>query len=143
MAEAEGMEPQDTDPQGTAPDGAPPAVPAADEFQADPVPPASNPPAEDGTLVLEIDGYEGPLDILLVPVGGGGLISGCALAAAAMSPGCAVVGVEPAAGNDVQQSLAKGEIVTIPTPRTIADGAQTPAPGRITFALMRQLAGVP
>ena len=65
MAEAEGMEPQDTDPQGTAPDGAPPAVPAADEFQADPVPPASNPPAEDGTLVLEIDGYEGPLDILL------------------------------------------------------------------------------
>lgn len=92
-----------------------------------------------GTAARELFEEVGALDMLLVPVGGGGLISGCAIAAAAMSPGCAVIGVEPAAGNDVQQSLAKGEIVTIATPRTIADGAQTPAAGPLTFALMQRL----
>ena len=81
----------------------------------------------------------GELDVLLVPVGGGGLISGCALAAKALSPSCAVIGVEPQAGNDVQQSFRRGEIVRIETPRTIADGAQTTAPGSLTFALVRRL----
>ncbi len=67
--------------------------------------------------VREIDG--GSLDLLLVCVGGGGLISGCATAAKALAPGCRVIGVEPEAGNDVQQSLRKGEIVHIDVPRTI------------------------
>ncbi len=81
----------------------------------------------------------GPLDALLVCVGGGGLISGCAVAAHGRSPGVAVWGVEPEAGNDVQQSLARGEIVHIDTPKTIADGAQTQACGRLTFPVIRQL----
>src|SRR5690606_23756649 len=81
----------------------------------------------------------GELDLLLVPLGGGGLVSGSALAAKALSPSCEVIGVEPEAGNDVQQSLRKGEIVRIETPRTIADGAQTTAPGKVTFDIVRRL----
>jgi len=81
----------------------------------------------------------GELDLLLVPVGGGGLISGCALAASALSPSCTVIGVEPEAGNDVQQSVRRGEIVRIETPRTIADGAQTTAPGPLTFGIIQRL----
>jgi threonine dehydratase len=76
---------------------------------------------------------------LLVCVGGGGLISGCATAARTLLPKCSVVGVEPEAGNDVQQSLAKGEIVHIDVPKTIADGAQTQHPGPLTFAVIRAL----
>jgi threonine dehydratase len=87
--------------------------------------------------VRELDG--GGLDLLLVCVGGGGLISGCATAAKALQPQCRVVGVEPEAGNDVQQSLAKGEIVHIDVPKTIADGAQTQHAGELTFAVMRAL----
>lgn len=87
--------------------------------------------------VREIDG--GALDLLLVCVGGGGLISGCATAARTLLPKCRVVGVEPEAGNDVQQSLAKGEIVNIDVPKTIADGAQTQHPGPLTFAVIRAL----
>jgi threonine dehydratase len=87
--------------------------------------------------VRETDG--GGLDLLLVCVGGGGLISGCATAAKALLPQCRVVGVEPEAGNDVQQSLAKGEIVHIEVPKTIADGAQTQHAGQLTFAVMRAL----
>ncbi len=105
------------------------------------IPPFNHPDviAGQGTAALELLEETGPLDLLLVPLGGGGLTSGVALAARALAPDCQVIGVEPAAGNDVQQSLARGEIVTIATPRTIADGAQTPAPGPLTFALMRQL----
>jgi threonine dehydratase len=87
--------------------------------------------------VRELDG--GGLDLLLVCVGGGGLISGCATAAKALLPQCRVIGVEPEAGNDVQQSLAKGEIVHIEVPKTIADGAQTQHAGQLTFAVMRAL----
>jgi threonine dehydratase len=85
--------------------------------------------------VRELDG--GGLDILLVCVGGGGLISGCATAAKHLLPGCRVVGVEPEAGNDVQQSLRKGEIVHIDVPKTIADGAQTQHAGQLTFPVIR------
>ena len=91
--------------------------------------------------VRELDG--GSLDVLAVCLGGGGLLSGSATAAKAAAPNCRVYGVEPEAGNDVQQSLARGEIVKIPVPQTLADGAQTQAPGQLTFAVIRALvAGV-
>jgi threonine dehydratase len=80
----------------------------------------------------------GTLDYLFVCVGGGGLISGCALAARALAPACKVIGVEPEAGNDAQQSLRSGAIVRIDTPRTIADGAQTQSVSPLTFAIMRR-----
>jgi threonine dehydratase len=95
--------------------------------------------AGQGTAAKELIEDAGQLDYLFVCVGGGGLVSGCALAAHELSPGCKVIGVEPEAGNDVQQSLAKGEIVSIPVPKTIADGAQTTFPGKLTFAIMRAL----
>ncbi len=95
--------------------------------------------AGQGTAAKELIEDAGELDYLFVCVGGGGLISGCALAAHALSPGCMLIGVEPEAGNDVQQSLRKGEIVTIPVPKTIADGAQTTFPGKLTFPIMRAL----
>ncbi|MBK7061366.1 MAG: threo-3-hydroxy-L-aspartate ammonia-lyase [Rubrivivax sp.] len=95
--------------------------------------------AGQGTAALELIEDVGPLDALLVCVGGGGLISGSAVAAHGRSPGVRVWGVEPEAGNDVQQSLARGEIVHIDTPRTIADGAQTQACGALTFAVMQAL----
>nr|WP_246379662.1 threo-3-hydroxy-L-aspartate ammonia-lyase [Gluconacetobacter johannae] len=91
-----------------------------------------------GTAALELFEETGPLDLLLAPVGGGGLISGSALVAAELSPGCKIVGVEPETGSDAQQSLKLGEIVTIPVPRTIADGAQTTALGSLTFPLMQK-----
>ncbi len=95
--------------------------------------------AGQGTAAKELIEDAGPLDYLFVCVGGGGLISGCALAAHALAPGCKVIGVEPEAGNDVQQSLRKGEIVSIAVPGTIADGAQTTRAGLLTFAIMRAL----
>lgn len=88
--------------------------------------------------VREIDG--GGLDALLVCVGGGGLISGCAVAATHMLPGIEVWGVEPEAGNDTQRSLAEGRIVHIDTPKTIADGAQTQHSGELTFPVIQALA---
>jgi threonine dehydratase len=105
------------------------------------IPPFDHPHvvAGQGTAALELMEDTGPLDLLVVCVGGGGLISGCAIAASAMSPDCRVVGVEPAAGNDVQQSLAAGKIISIATPKTIADGAQTQACGRVTFPIMQSL----
>jgi len=90
-----------------------------------------------GTAALELFQEAGELDYLFVPMGGGGLISGCALAAQAISPGCKVYGVEPEAGNDGQQSLRSGERVKIDVPRTIADGAQTQQVGQITFEVIR------
>lgn len=105
------------------------------------IPPFNRPDviAGQGTAAKELIEETGPLDLLLVCTGGGGLTSGCALAAQALSPGCQVVGVEPQAGDDIQQSLAAGRIVAIPVPRSIADGALTTAPGSITFALLQQL----
>jgi threonine dehydratase len=87
--------------------------------------------------VRELDG--GGLDALLVCVGGGGLIAGCAVAAAHLLPGVKVFGVEPEAGNDTQRSLAEGRIVHIDTPRTIADGAQTQHSGALTFPVIQRL----
>ena len=75
---------------------------------------------------------------LFVFVGGGGLISGILLAAKALSPNTKIIGVEPNAGNDVQQSLQKGQIVHIETPVTIEDGAQTQHLGNLPFAIMKQ-----
>ncbi len=95
--------------------------------------------AGQGTAAAELIEEVGPLDLLLVCVGGGGLISGCAVAAHAASPGVQVVGVEPEAGNDTQQSLALGRIVHIDTPKTIADGAQTQHSGQLTFAVIQRL----
>jgi len=105
------------------------------------IPPFDHPHviAGQGTAAKELFEEVGELDVLLVPVGGGGLVSGCALAAGALSPGCAVIAAEPEAGDDVRQSFHRGEIVRIETPRTIADGAQTTAPGQITFGIIRRL----
>jgi threonine dehydratase len=94
--------------------------------------------AGQGTAALELVEDAGPLDVLVVPVGGGGLASGSAVAAAALSPGVRVVGVEPEAGDDVRRSLLEGRIVTIPTPRTIADGQQTNSVGRAPFEVLRR-----
>ena len=87
--------------------------------------------------VRELDG--GGLDALLVCVGGGGLIAGCAVAAHHLVPGVQVWGVEPEAGNDTQRSLAEGRIVHIDTPQTIADGAQTQHSGTLTFPVIQAL----
>jgi len=76
-----------------------------------------------------------------VPVGGGGLIAGCALAASGLSPATRIVGVEPARGNDTQLSLAAGRRVRIPVPKTIADGIATDMPGELTFEINRRLVG--
>jgi threonine dehydratase len=105
------------------------------------IPPYDHPHvmAGQGTAAAELLQEAGPLDLLLVCVGGGGLISGCAVAAHHHSPGIEVVGVEPEAGNDTQQSLAAGEIVHIATPQTIADGAQTQHSGELTFPVIQQL----
>ena len=105
------------------------------------IPPYDHPHvmAGQGTAALELIDEVGALDLLFVCVGGGGLISGCATAAKHRLPDCAVIGVEPEAGNDVQQSLARGEIVHIDVPRTIADGAQTQHAGRYTFPVIQAL----
>ncbi|MFT8307437.1 threo-3-hydroxy-L-aspartate ammonia-lyase [Acetobacter malorum] len=95
--------------------------------------------AGQGTAALELFEETGPLDALFVPVGGGGLASGCALVAQAASKGCTVIGVEPAAGDDARQSLAAGHIVQIEVPKTLADGAQTTAISPLTFGIMRRL----
>jgi threonine dehydratase len=92
-----------------------------------------------GTAALELFKEVGKLDALFVCLGGGGLLSGSALATKALSPSCQLVGVEPEAGNDVQQSFRKGERVKIATPVTIADGAQTPMVGAITFEIIKAL----
>jgi threonine dehydratase len=106
------------------------------------IPPYDHPDvmAGQGTAALELVEEVGPLDALLVCLGGGGLLSGCAVAATHLSPGIAVWGVEPEAGNDTQLSLARGQIVQIPVPQTIADGAQTQASGRLTFPVIQALA---
>jgi threonine dehydratase len=94
--------------------------------------------AGQGTCAAELIEEIGPITHLFVCVGGGGLISGCAVAAHALSPEVVVIGVEPEAGNDVQQSLRSGKRVTIPVPDTIADGQQTTAPGTLTFPVIQK-----
>jgi threonine dehydratase len=95
--------------------------------------------AGQGTVALELVEDAGPLDLLLVSVGGGGLISGCATAIDGLSPGTRVIGVEPEAGDDFQRSLRAGERVRIEVPRTIADGQQLPMPGELTFPVVQRL----
>jgi threonine dehydratase len=95
--------------------------------------------AGQGTAAKELFEETGPLDLLLVCLGGGGLISGSAVAARVLSPDCLVIGVEPEAGNDAQQSKRLGHIVRIETPRTIADGAQTQFLGQLTFPVIQSL----
>ena len=94
--------------------------------------------AGQGTAALELIEDGGELDLLLVPVGGGGLISGCATAATALCRGCRVVGVEPEVGDDTRRSLAAGERVVVPVQRTIADGQQLDTPGARTFPVIRE-----
>lgn len=104
------------------------------------VPPFDHPHviAGQGTVAKELFEEVPDLDYLFVCLGGGGLLSGCLLAAKALAPGCQVIGVEPQAGNDAQQSLRAGHIVRIETPRTIADGAQTPSLGELTFPIIQR-----
>jgi threo-3-hydroxy-L-aspartate ammonia-lyase len=105
------------------------------------IPPYDHPHvmAGQGTAAKELFEDAGPLDVLVVPLGGGGLISGCAVSARAFNPACTIFGVEPAAGNDGQRSFRSGAIVHIDTPKTIADGAQTQHLGSYTFPVIRQL----
>jgi threonine dehydratase len=104
------------------------------------IPPFDHPDviAGQGTAAKELFEDAGPMDILISPLGGGGLLAGCALAAKALNPDCVVIGVEPEAGNDGQQSFRSGELVTIATPKTIADGAQTLRLGDHTFPIIRE-----
>ncbi|MFF3636725.1 threo-3-hydroxy-L-aspartate ammonia-lyase [Streptomyces sp. NPDC002250] len=105
------------------------------------IPPYDHPDviAGQGTAALELLEETGELDALLVPVGGGGLIAGSATAAKALHPGIRVIGVEPEAGDDTRLSLASGARVTIPVPRTIADGQALATPGEITFPINQRL----
>ena len=117
----------------------------ADERGMTMVPPFDHPDvmAGQGTAALELIEDAGALDALLVCVGGGGLIAGCAVAAKQLLPEVAVWGVEPEAGNDTQLSLQRGQIVRIDTPQTIADGAQTQSSGQLSFPVIQALvAGV-
>jgi threonine dehydratase len=104
------------------------------------VPPYDHPHiiAGQGTAALELFEEVGALDYLLTPCGGGGLLSGCALAAHAMAPACRVVGVEPAAGDDGMRSFRTKELQTVNNPKTVADGARTPSLGSLTFPLVLQ-----
>jgi threonine dehydratase len=102
------------------------------------IPPFDHPDviAGQGTAAAELIAEAGSLDVLLVPCGGGGLLSGSALSARALSPGCRVVGVEPEAGDDATRSFRTRTLHTVDHPRTIADGARTPSLGRHTFPLV-------
>jgi threonine dehydratase len=92
--------------------------------------------AGQGTAGKELIEDAGALDQVLVPCGGGGLLSGCAIAIKHLSPQCRVIGVEPAAGDDATQSFVQKRLVTIAIPDTIADGARTPSLGKLTFPLV-------
>jgi threonine dehydratase len=95
--------------------------------------------AGQGTTALELIEDAGPLDALIVCAGGGGLLSGCAVAAKHLLPNIAVFGAEPERGDDMKQSLQRGEIVTIDVPRTICDGQQTQFVGKQPFEVIRAL----
>lgn len=105
------------------------------------VPPYDHPQviAGQGTAARELFQTVGELDVLLVSLGGGGLLAGCALAAKTLSPRCRVIGVEPEAANDGQQSFRAGKVIHIPVPRSIADGALTTYIGENNFPIIRAL----
>jgi threo-3-hydroxy-L-aspartate ammonia-lyase len=105
------------------------------------IPPYDHPDviAGQGTAALELLEDVPELDVLVVPVGGGGLIAGCAIAAKALRPGIRVIGVEPSAGDDTLRSLRAGRRVTIDVPHTIADGQAVSTPGELTFAINQRL----
>jgi len=105
------------------------------------IPPFDHPAivAGQATAAKELIEDVGPLEYLLVPTGGAGLLSGSAIAATRLAPGVKVIGVEPRAGDDVSRSFRSGRIERIEVPQTIADGARTQAPGEITFPLVREL----
>ncbi len=105
------------------------------------IPPYDHPHviAGQGTAALELLEETGRLDLLVVPVGGGGLIAGTAVAAKGLYPDVRVIGVEPEAGDDTKRSLEEGRRVTIDVPRTIADGQAIPTPGELTFSINRRL----
>ena len=105
------------------------------------VPPFDHPliMAGQATAALELFDEAGRLDTLLAPIGGGGLVAGCATAAAALDPGIRVIGIEPEAGDDTRRSLAAGHRVEIQVPRTIADGQQITSPGELTFPIIQRL----
>ncbi|GGV82763.1 serine/threonine dehydratase [Streptomyces griseoloalbus] len=105
------------------------------------IPPYEHPHviAGQGTAALELIEEVGDLDALVVPVGGGGLIAGSATAAKGLLPGIKVIGVEPEEGDDTKRSLEAGRRVSIPVPRTIADGQAIDIPGELTFSLNRKL----
>ena len=96
--------------------------------------------AGQGTAARELFEEKGALDFLFVPCGGGGLLSGSAIAAHALSPGCKVIGVEPAAGDDATRSFRTKQLQTVNNPKTVADGARTPSLGSLTFPLVLQYA---
>ncbi len=104
------------------------------------VPPFDHPHiiAGQGTAALELLADAPDLDLLIVPIGGGGLISGCSIAAHALRPGLRVIGVEPETANDSYLSLQKGERVSTPLSNSIADGLLPTAPGEITFPIMQR-----
>lgn len=112
----------------------------AEKTGATMIPPYDDPRiiAGQGSAALEFFHDFPELECLIVPCGGGGLISGSALSAKALSPGCTVIGVEPEAGDDAKRSLETGKIQTVDNPITIADGARTPSIGALNFAIMRE-----
>jgi threonine dehydratase len=97
--------------------------------------------AGQGTAALELFDEVGPLDVLLVPCGGGGLLAGSALSAEARSAGCRVVGVEPSAGDDATRSFQTRQLQHVNNPQTVADGARTASMSEMTFRLMLQHVG--
>jgi threo-3-hydroxy-L-aspartate ammonia-lyase len=105
------------------------------------IPPYEHPHviAGQGTAALELIDEVGDLDALVVPVGGGGLMAGSATVAKGLTPGIRVIGVEPEAGDDTKRSLEAGRRVSIPVPRTIADGQAADIPGELTFSINRRL----
>jgi threonine dehydratase len=104
------------------------------------IPPFDHPHilAGQGTAAKELIEDTGPLDLLMVPCGGGGLLSGCSIAAKHLWPKCRVIGVEPAAGDDGLRSFRSGRLESVPLPRTIADGARTMSLGKLTFAIIQK-----
>ena len=105
------------------------------------IPPFDHPDiiAGQGTVARELLQTAGPLDLLLVPCGGGGLLSGCAITVKSLSPGCRIVGVEPELGDDATRSFHSGTLCSVKNPATIADGARTSALGKLTFPLVMAL----
>lgn len=105
------------------------------------IPPYEHPHvmAGQGTAALELVEEAGELDAVLAPVGGGGLMAGTATAVKGLHPGTRMIGVEPEAGDDTKRSLEAGHRVTVPVPRTIADGQALDTPGELTFSVNRRL----